>query len=369
MSEEPTRLMAAPVIESLARGEIDIQIRTAKQYPRDVQVCREKATQLATLDEDTAAACMYGLKRKKKDLATGRLVPVVIEGPSVRLAEIIACTWTNLRVATRVLGEDGRKVTAQAVCHDLEGNVAISRECSRSITRSGGGRFSADMVTVTENAAASVALRNAVFACVPKAVWQPVYLAARQMAIGDADTLAARRAKLLGYFAKMGIDEGQILALQERESVDELTLEDVGLLRGIAEAIKAGETKVDEAFPPTRPESSEAAAPLTLDAVADRADERQPKPIEAALPKTAQAAEPPATPTDEPGEGGCSKKTYDAITAIWLPLSGIEWGRIRKAFKGKPVNVVDVQQEWTERHAAELLAHLEENYAKPAEAV
>ncbi len=343
--EETTRVLASPVIESLARGEIDIQIQTAKKYPRDIQQCCNRAIELATLDEDTAAACMYGLKRDSK----------VIEGPSVRLAEIIACSWTNLRVANRLLGEDGRKVTAQAVCHDLETNVAISKDCSRSITRRNGSRFSPDMITVTENAAASIALRNAVFACVPKAIWQPVYEAARAMAIGDATTLATRRTKMLQSFARMGVDEGQILSLQGRESVDDLTLDDIGLLRGIFSAIKAGETKVDEAFPP--PESNKTAAPKTLDALAETA--------EAKRPASTKPAAKPATTTNESEVPTCTVETYNDIYGLWEPLSGDKRTTIRKNFRDFK-SIVHVQS-WPESDAQDLLDHLRSEH--PAEAV
>ena len=346
--DEPTRVLASPVIEALARGEIDIQIKTAKAYPRDVRQCRERAIQLATLDEDTAAACMYGLKRGGK----------VIEGPSVRLAEIIACSWTNLRVAKRLLGEDGRKVTAQAVCHDLETNVAISGDCSRSITNRTGGRFTPDMITVTENAAASVALRNAVFACVPKAIWQPVYEAARAMAVGDASTLGASRAKMIEHFAKMGVDVGQILTLQGRESVEDLTLDDIGLLRGIFSAIKAGETKVDEAFPPATPEFSETAKAKTLDALAELSERSHKPPVSELDPNKVLAGAgraPSGEPLPRNDQPSCAEETYKAVHTLWMKLSNEAKAPIKKNFDFGMI--VDVKK-WKQSDAKDLLDHL-----------
>ena len=66
------------------------------------------------------------------------------------MAEIIANAWTNLRVATRIIGNDGRMITAQAVCHDLETNVAVCKEVKRSIVTKKGYTFSQDMQVVTE---------------------------------------------------------------------------------------------------------------------------------------------------------------------------------------------------------------------------
>src|SRR6185436_14130544 len=73
------------VLETQTRGEIDMQISTAKKWPRSIKKFKETAAEMATLDEDTAAACIYALPRDGK----------TIEGPSARLAEIILSAWGN----------------------------------------------------------------------------------------------------------------------------------------------------------------------------------------------------------------------------------------------------------------------------------
>ena len=86
------------------------------------------------------------------------------------MAEIIAKAWKNLRVATRIIGNDGRMITAQAVCHDLETNVAVCKEVKRSILTKSGYTFSQDIQVLTCNASSSISLRNAVLTFIPKAV-------------------------------------------------------------------------------------------------------------------------------------------------------------------------------------------------------
>lgn len=226
-------------IESQTRGEIDTQISTAKRFPRSITSFKKKAMELATLDEETAQSCFYALPRDGKS----------IEGPSARLAEIVAGSWGNLRSQANIVDEDDKFITARGVCWDLENNVAISVEVRRRITGKNGRRYNDDMIGTTANAACSIALRNAVFKVVPMAIIKPIYEAAKRVAIGDATTLAARRDKALKHFAAMGVRQDQIFAKLGRAGVEEITLDDLATLLGLSTAIKDGDTSIDEAFP------------------------------------------------------------------------------------------------------------------------
>jgi hypothetical protein len=235
-------------LETIVRSEIDVQISTAKRFPRSIRQFQIDAKSMACLDEATAARCFYSLPRDGKQL----------EGPSVRLAEIVASAWQNLRCTARVIAIDAQFVTAQGYCHDLERNVANSVEVRRRITGKGGRRFSDDMIGVTANAACSVAFRNAVFKTVPFAYVQSVYDEARQTAVGNAQTLAARREKALAYWSSKGVNKERLLATLGRRAVEDIDLNDIARLLGLMTAIKDGETSVDEAFPPVGSEPPKA---------------------------------------------------------------------------------------------------------------
>lgn len=234
-------------IESQSRGEVDVQIATAKRFPRSVKRFVAKATELATLDEETAQSCFYSLPRDGKN----------IEGPSARLAEIVAASWGNIRAQANIIDEDGGFITAQGICWDLENNVAVSTEVRRRITQKNGRRFSDDMIGVTANAACSIALRNAVFKVVPMALVRPVYRKAREVAIGNADTLNDRRQKMIAYFGKMGVRPEQICAKVEKAGIEDIGLDEIGILIGISTAIKEGDTTIDEQFPAAAPKLPE----------------------------------------------------------------------------------------------------------------
>lgn len=226
-------------LEAQTRGEIDVQIVTANRFPRSIRTFKQTALEMVTLDEETAAACFYVLPRDGKN----------VEGPSARLAEIVASAWKHMRVEGRPISEDDRFITARGTAWDLQNNVAIAFECRRRITNKSGKKFSDDMVMVTANAAASIAIRNAVLKVVPSPFWRPLYLEARKVAVGDASTLADRRAKSLEAFQKMGVTAERVFRLLDVKGVEDITLDHLATLRGLFTAIREGETTVDEAFP------------------------------------------------------------------------------------------------------------------------
>ena len=236
-------------LEQMTRAEIDLQISTAKQYPRPELVkIRQKMLSFATLDEETAESCFYTLKRQNVKAGEEKL----IQGPSVRLAEIAVACYGNLRAAARVIDNDGRKVTAQGACHDLENNIMFSVEVQRRITTKSGQTFSEDMQIMTGNAANAIAFRNAVFKVIPLALIKPVYEQVRKVATGDQSTLAQKRDKVFKRFATMGVDRERVLAAVEKESTESVDLNDLAMLIGIGTAIKDQEVTIEEAFPLTR---------------------------------------------------------------------------------------------------------------------
>lgn len=242
------------MLEAQVRGEIDVQITTAKRYPRSITQFIEEATAMATLNEEIAAACIYA---KPQDGG-------VVEGPSARLAEICASAWGNMRIEARQVGEDDRFVTARGTSWDLQRNVAIAFEVKRRITKRGGAKYSDDMIGTTSNAAASIALRNAVFKNIPTAFWRPIYQRCREVAVGKASTLASTRQKMIEFFQKLGVLPDRIFTIFQIKGIEDITLDHVATLRGLASAIREGETTVDDAFPSTTaPGAKPAVDPLT----------------------------------------------------------------------------------------------------------
>lgn len=243
MENEIIEVKQADMLQAINRAEVDIQIATAKQYPRDLHKVLNTIATYATMDRETAEDCFYVLRRKD---ASG--ADTVIEGLSVRMAEIIAGAWGNLRVATRIVGNDGRTITAQAICHDLETNLAVSKEVKRSIVTKKGYTYSQDMQVVTGNAAAAIAFRNAVLTVIPKAVTKRVINEVKEVALGQSIDLETSRQNIIDYFGKLGVTREQLYAYLGIEKIEDIDKEAVFELRATANAIKEGTTTVQEAF-------------------------------------------------------------------------------------------------------------------------
>jgi hypothetical protein len=226
----------------LARAELDTQITTAKAYPRNQIKFVESAIELATLDQETAESCFYCLVRNGKDGKSE------IKGPSIRLAEIAASCWGNIHAATRIVENNGKFITAQGVAWDLEKNVKMSAEVKRKITTKDGRTYSEDMQGVTGNAAAAIALRNAILKVVPRALIDRVYEAAVKFAVGDQKKIETKRKEIFDRFSKMGIETQRILSFYGKASIDEFDISDLGELIGIGTSIKDGLLKIDRAF-------------------------------------------------------------------------------------------------------------------------
>lgn len=228
-----------PTLPAAGGGTVDVQVATARRYPRSIEGFMTRATKMATLTQDIAAACVYAIPRGGKS----------IEGPSARFAEIVASAWGNLRIQAGTTGVDDRFITARGEAWDVESNVAIGFEVKRRITDAKGHTYNDDMVGVTGNAASSIALRNAVLKAVPAPFWRPIYLECRKVIAGDVRTFASRLDDMLKAFAVMGVPEAKLCQALGVAGKADISQEHVVTLRGIHNALKEGETTIEEAFP------------------------------------------------------------------------------------------------------------------------
>lgn len=240
----------------ITKAEIDTQIATARAFPRQsMKMFMDEVLSLATITEEVAESCTFAMPRGGK----------LIEGPSVRLAEIIAHCYGNIRYGSRVIENDGRTITSQGICHDLEKNVAYTIEEKRSIMQhetkweNGKSHRTGNMVQMNDDMQVmigrvnnSIAKRNAIMGVVPKAIWMPLYDQVKQVAKGTAATLKDRREKAVAWFKEQGIKNEQICAVLEIKKVEDIDLEKLYVLSGMRSAIKNGESTLKEMFDPAK---------------------------------------------------------------------------------------------------------------------
>ena len=260
-------------LDTIERANVDSQIATAKQYPRDLRRAINNSIAMATLDVPTAQSCGYALPRGGKP----------ITGPSVHLAKLIVSNYGNIRAEAKVVQITDKQVISRGTCWDLENNVATAFEVRRSIVGRSGQRFSDDMITVTGNAANAIAYRNAVFSVIPKAITDKVYQAAQRTITGDLsdeDKIIARRKKCIDFFKdEFGISEQEVVMLCGKQTVNQIKANEIALLLGITQSLTDGDTTVDDLMKPYRKEETKntiaaAAAEAAKDAAAKKEDKK-----------------------------------------------------------------------------------------------
>jgi hypothetical protein len=237
-------------IEHLTKAEIDCQIATARKYPRSIKSAMNRMIELATVTRATASSSFYRLPRREWDEATKTYVNKVIEGPSIRLAEMAASAFGNLRFGARVVEIGHDRIVAQGFCADLETNNACAVEVSGSILTKKGKRYVEHMITTTANALCSKALRNAVFRIIPRSYVDQVLRECKQVAIGKGMTMIERWKEIRESYSRHGVDEKKLLMALGRKGVADVTTDDLVHLHGLLTSIDDGEITAERALRP-----------------------------------------------------------------------------------------------------------------------
>lgn len=249
MEETTPEVMDGSALMSIEKATIDMQIATAHAYPRSMELFQERAIAMVTLDEETAASCIYRRPVGKEEV-DGKWVEKHAEGKSIRLAEIVGASYGNLRVAAMLLEQTPRYVKARGMGHDLESNFASSCEVIESTVTSKGKPYSERMRAVVAKVCLAKARRDVTFQVVPGALCKGIESAARKKAIGTTATLGSRREKVVAWVNLLGIDSKRVWAALSIKGPDDIGLEELEALTGLKTAIKDGDISAAEAFPP-----------------------------------------------------------------------------------------------------------------------
>lgn len=276
---------------ALVKATIDSQIATARAFPRSIAYAIQEVEELACKSPSVAKSCIYALPRGGK----------TIEGPSARLAEIVASCWGNLSVQGRVIDETDRFIVVTGECIDLQRNNRCTVEIRRPIIDRNGRMFTSDMIAVTANAAISIAIRNAVFKIVPRALWEDVYQKARETMIGKMKSIDEERADWIKFWEGEDISNERLFDALGVKGVEDISVGHIVRMTGWNNAINSGECGLEDVFPkPNKPSQKSEALTATLNAAKDKAAVKT-------VPKPEPKVE--AKPQDlkwerEPGEDG-----------------------------------------------------------------
>lgn len=224
---------------SLVKAEVDTQISTAKAYPRDVANSYKEALYLCTADQETAQGCIYSL-------------PVggnAVKGASIRLAEIAAYAWGNLKMSARVTEISEGHVIITGACWDLQKDNYFEVPVRRTIQKDRKtGKPNEFMTNNAVNAAISIALRNAIFRAIPKTLINRLYEETVKVAIGDIKSIGKTAEAALNWFGKAGIPRARILKYYGLDDVTGITAEHIEELIGAKTALMEKSISIEDLF-------------------------------------------------------------------------------------------------------------------------
>ena len=163
--------------------------------------------------------------------------------------------------------------------------------------------MSEDMITVTQNAACSIALRQAVFKVIPFAYVKDIYEKAKEVSLGKGLSMAQRRQKALDWFAKFcQAKPDEVLQLVAVKSPDDLTVDDLVTLTGIKTAIQDGDTTFAQALREARPQGEGTTVrPESLEKITNGATVKAENDAPSNYPRAGEAQQAPRGP-ERPAE-------------------------------------------------------------------
>jgi hypothetical protein len=244
----PIEVVKESELQRIETVEIDRQIATAKKFPRSIELFHKSAMTLATQDEEIAESCVYTRPVGTK-IINGRKVTEFASGMSVRLAEIAAACYGNIRVYAMLIEATPRFVRCRGMAFDVEGNFASSSEAIESTVTRTGQPYSERMRAVVAKACLAKARRDAIFQVIPRGLLKPIENRVREVLLGDSKTIAKRRKLALTWADEMQIDRARVFASLGIAGEADLGVKQLETLTGVRTAIRDGDTTVDEAFP------------------------------------------------------------------------------------------------------------------------
>lgn len=235
------------------------QIAITRPRPSVEAILKDAVKELEAVPEFASLAFYAIPYRERKDDAEAEVK--LVEGPSVKAAHTLVRMYRNTSSGNRIVGEDENFVYTQGVMIDLETNTRklVNRRTGR---RAWNKRtqsmyvLSADRLNTAVGADASKAERNAILNLLPPSLVIPYVKRAKELAAQfktgkpkeKPASAADRWARAVAKFAEFGVKEEQLTALLATVNPENSLDEKIGTLIGVYNAIKDGQTTVEETF-------------------------------------------------------------------------------------------------------------------------
>jgi hypothetical protein len=238
-------------------AEVQAHIIMAHRMPRDERRSMDRIIQACTRPT-LAQTALYSYSRGGTE----------ITGPSIRLAEVLAQNWGNLKFGWREVERRGPvkdpvtgrvqpgRSTVSTYCTDLETNVTDERSFQmvhERSTRSGSYRLEDDR-DIYEAAANQAArrMRACILAIIPGDIAETAVEQCEQTMLDKADTSPEAVGKLVTAFEKFGVTKEQIEVRIQRR-IDTIRPAQIVQLRKTWKSLDDGMSVPGDWFQPAKP--------------------------------------------------------------------------------------------------------------------
>jgi len=227
---------------SRAIQEVQAQVVLAKQFPRDEDESLRRILK-ACGRKSVSSEAIYTYVRGSE----------VVEGPSIRLAEVIAQNWGNLQFGVRELSQENGFSEVEAYAWDLETNnrsSKIFRVPHKRHTRNGSYDLKdpRDIYETVANAAAR-RMRNCILALIPGDIVESAVEESKKTLKANLQDLPALVTKIQESFSKFGVTREKI---EEKlgHNLESINEKEYLTMQGWYRAINDGITKPEQIFTP-----------------------------------------------------------------------------------------------------------------------
>lgn len=224
-----------------AIAEAQGKLIVAKRFPRDEIQAYNRVSQ-ACQRKAIAEKAFYSYNRGGS----------VVSGVTIRFAEELARCWGNIDYGIKELSQDEGKSEMQAYAWDLETNAQSVQNFTNPHIREVGGKAKLltsqrDIYEINANMGAR-RLRARILAVLPTDLVDMAIMECKKTLAGNNDEpLIDRVKKMVVAFSKLGVTQEMIEKRLKRKT-ETMTIEDFTDYIGIYNAIKQGESRINEWF-------------------------------------------------------------------------------------------------------------------------
>lgn len=235
----------AGIVESARAGkETEASVLMAKKFPRNEQAAYNRIINSCSRPS-LAQKSIYSFKRGGQK----------VEGPSIRLAEVIARSWGNLQFGVKEVERRSNMSVVEAYCWDMESNTRSSKEFSVMHIRDtkDGPKPLLNERDIYETVANQGArrLRNCILSCIPEDIVDNAVQAVNetliQAAKGNAVDMQAKIRSMVEAFQAIGVTREQ-LEIYLNTKVEAATAKQIVDLGKIYSSIKEEYSEVKDWF-------------------------------------------------------------------------------------------------------------------------